>query len=80
MLHFVVAVRTLLAVSNVNNLRTLRLASGLSIDEAGRRAKIERSRLSRAERDYLTLRPEEHARLAATYDVDINTMSAPQST
>ena len=46
------------------NARLIRVAKGLSLDELGRRAGIERTRLSRFERQYQKLRPEEIDRLA----------------
>ncbi len=49
--------------------RELRERLGLSLDEAGRRASIERSRLSRYERGYAELRAEESARLASVLGV-----------
>lgn len=46
-----------------SSLRRRRQRAGLSLDEAGRRARIERTRLSRAERGYLVLYDDELARL-----------------
>ena len=51
------------------NPRRLRTRSGLSLDEAGRRARVERSRLSRWERGYLRLRRDELLRLARALHV-----------
>lgn len=51
--------------SGQRNLRSRRLAVGLTIDELSRRAGVERSRLSRGERDYVFLGDEEVARLEA---------------
>ncbi len=45
------------------SLRARRRSAGLSIDEAGRRAGVERSRISRGERGYGALHPEEIDRL-----------------
>lgn len=45
------------------DLRLLRVKANLTLDEVGRLAKIERSRLSRAERGYVTLASDELARL-----------------
>lgn len=46
-----------------SKLRRSRHQADLTLDEAGRRARIERSRLSRAERGYLVLHDDELARL-----------------
>lgn len=46
------------------DLRIIREKLGFTLDELGRRAKIERSRLSRAERGYVTLTELELQRLA----------------
>ena len=54
-----------------NRIRALREASRLTLDEAGRRAGIERTKLSRAERDYVRLKPEEEERLAPVYGVNV---------
>jgi transcriptional regulator with XRE-family HTH domain len=51
------------------NPRKVREGKHLTIDEAGRRAKVERSRLSRYERGYLRLRGDELIRLARTLHV-----------
>lgn len=48
----------------VSVLRAFRSARGLTLDELGKRAKIERSRLSRAERGYATLSKDDLRRLA----------------
>jgi len=53
------------------SIRELRLSRRLSLDEAGRQAGIERSRLSRAERAYIRLRPEEEERLAVVLGVPV---------
>jgi transcriptional regulator with XRE-family HTH domain len=50
-------------------LRALRHHQGLSIDELSKRSKIERSRLSRAERGYVELRDEEVKRIASLLGV-----------
>jgi hypothetical protein len=58
-------------------IRTLRKLRGLSLDELGRRARIERSRLSRAERGYLILSDTELERLAAELGVPLDSLIAP---
>lgn len=49
---------------SITILRARRRELGLSLDELGRRTDIERSRLSRAEREYVPLSHEELKRLA----------------
>jgi transcriptional regulator with XRE-family HTH domain len=53
------------------HLRSHRFHAGLSLDELGRRAAIERSKLSRAERGYVRLRPDEVRRVARALRVRI---------
>ncbi|WP_438040243.1 helix-turn-helix domain-containing protein [Sorangium sp. So ce128] len=50
-------------MGTTNMLRARRRELGLSIDELGQRANIERSRLSRAERGYIRLNGDELKRL-----------------
>ncbi|WP_438033713.1 helix-turn-helix domain-containing protein [Sorangium sp. So ce204] len=50
-------------MGTTNILRARRRELGLSIDELGQRANIERSRLSRAERGYIRLNGDELKRL-----------------
>jgi len=53
------------------NLRAQRLQCGLSLDELGRRAGVERSRLSRAERGYARLSEIELERIALVLDLPV---------
>lgn len=50
-------------------LRNMRLNKKLTLDELGRRARLERSKLSRVERGYAALTEEERGRLAAELGV-----------
>jgi len=59
------------------NLRVLRLQRGLTIDELAKRADSERSRLSRAERDYQRLRADELDRIAQVLGVRVADIAPP---
>ncbi len=55
----------------VSVLRAFRSARGLTLDEAGKRARIERSKLSRAERNFARLTKDELRRLARVLRVRV---------
>lgn len=57
--------------TTTKGLRHFRLARALSQDELARRAKVERSRLSRAERGYVELHREERCRLARALGIKL---------
>lgn len=63
-------------MSNTNILRARRRELGLSIDELGQRADIERSRLSRAERGYIHLHHDELTRLAVHLGLEVDQVTA----
>lgn len=58
-------------------LRTLRNEQGLTIDELAKRANSERSRISRAERDYQRLRADELRRIARVLGVEVGDIVPP---
>lgn len=60
----------------MKTLRMHRKEEKMSLDELGRRAQVERSRLSRAERGYIVLHDEEIARVAAVFGVKRLAISA----
>ncbi len=63
-------------MGTTNILRARRRELGLSIDELGQRANIERSRLSRAERGYIRLHDTELTRLALHLGLDVDQVVA----
>jgi transcriptional regulator with XRE-family HTH domain len=67
-------------MGTTNILRARRRELGLSIDELGQRANIERSRLSRAERGYVHLRDEELTRLAVHLGLEMDQVVAAMPT
>ena len=61
-------------------IRAVRIARGLSQDELGFRARIAQSRISRAERGYITLSEDERQRLAAVLRVDLHMLETSDGT
>lgn len=55
----------------ISVLRAFRSARGFTLDELGKRAKIERSKLSRAERGFATLSKDDLRRLARALRVRV---------
>jgi transcriptional regulator with XRE-family HTH domain len=62
------------------NLRALRVERGLSLDELGHRAGIERSRLSRAERGYARLSDVELEKIASIIGADVEILAETSTT
>jgi transcriptional regulator with XRE-family HTH domain len=56
---------------NISSLRTIRQQRSLTLDELGLRARIERSKLSRAERGYALLHRDELGRIARVLKVRV---------
>lgn len=56
-------------------LRDIRKAKGLTLDELARRAKSERSKLSRAERGYAKLREDELRRVARALGISVKQLA-----
>jgi len=63
-------------MGTTNILRARRCELGLSIDELGQRANIERSRLSRAERGYVHLHHDELTQLALHLGLEVEQVVA----
>lgn len=63
-------------MGSITILRSRRRELGLSLDELGRRTGIERSRLSRAEREYVPLNHEELKRLALHLRLEVEQLVA----
>ena len=59
----------------MSNLRLLRKAQGFTLDELARRAKSERTRLSRYERGYARLNPDELKRVARVLRVKVGAIA-----
>lgn len=67
---------TATATSSVSSLRQVRLQQKLSLDELGHRARVERTKLGRAERGYARLTSDELRRVARVLRLPVRSFSA----
>ena len=76
MLHFPFLLLVVDSIVMKSRIRKLRIRRNLTLDELGRRARIERSKLSRGERQYARLNRDELRRIARVLKVRISELEA----